>query len=160
MPTGVYKRNPLLRPQTFRDCEHCGKQFGPLPRLSQRFCSYKCKVAAQTTGRKTFRKTSTKARSAQSLLRYHVQAGNITKPDHCEECGKTNCAIEGAHRDYSRPLDVRWLCISCHRKWDRKEPKGATVIVKAEVTHLEAPPADSAAEASGSGDAVLGGESS
>ncbi len=35
------------KPQTFRDCAHCGRRFGPLPSLSQRFCSAVCKVEAQ-----------------------------------------------------------------------------------------------------------------
>lgn len=118
------------RPQSFKKCEQCGTTFGPLDRLSRRFCSYECKVKKQTTGRRTFRKTVTKARSAQSLLAYHVKQGNVSKPTECEQCGKCDCAIEGAHYDYSRPLDVRWLCVSCHRKWDKAEPKGATVIVE------------------------------
>lgn len=128
MPTGVYERNKSLRPQTFKTCEQCSNRFGPVGHLRQRFCSVACKVAAQKTGRRTFRKTITKARSAQSLLRYHVQAGNITRPAECEECGAANCKIEGAHFDYSQPLVVRWLCVPCHRKWDKEEPKGATVI--------------------------------
>jgi hypothetical protein len=24
---------------------------------------------------------------------------------------------------------VRWLCVPCHRRWDKREPKHATVIV-------------------------------
>jgi hypothetical protein len=116
------------KPQTFRDCAHCGVRFGPLDRLSVRFCSYACKVAAQMTGRKTFRKTVTTARSAQSLLAYHIKAGNIVRPDRCEQCGEQR-KIEGAHYDYAEPLRVRWLCVPCHRRWDKAEPKGATVIV-------------------------------
>lgn len=30
------------KPQTFRDCAFCGRQFGPLKRLSARFCSQRC----------------------------------------------------------------------------------------------------------------------
>lgn len=60
--------------------------------------------------------------------RVHVQvqrtiaAGRLIRPDECEQCGKTG-HIEAAHFDYTRPLDVRWLCRSCHRSWDRREPK-------------------------------------
>lgn len=115
------------RPQTFRTCKLCGIEFGPLERLTRKFCSYKCKVADQSTGRLTFRKTIPKARSAQSLLRYHIQAGNIQRPTKCEECAVSGF-IEGAHKDYDRPLDVRWLCRSCHRKWDKQSPKNATII--------------------------------
>jgi len=71
----------------------------------------------------------TKARSAQSLLRYHIQAGNIVRPTSCEECGATNRRIEGAHFNYDEPLRVRWLCVSCHRRWDKSEPKHATFVV-------------------------------
>jgi hypothetical protein len=129
MPRGVYERTPEnTRPATIRPCEHCGKPF-KLPNLGQRFCTRECKHAAQTTGRKSVRKTITKARSAQSLLAYHVKTGNIIKPTACQECGKTNCKIEGSHHDYDRPLDVRWLCIPCHRKLDWADPKGVTYEV-------------------------------
>jgi CheY-like chemotaxis protein len=77
---------------------------------------------------KKIRKTHTFARSAQSLLAYHIKAGNIVRPDYCEECGLKS-KIEGAHKDYSKPLDVRWLCRPCHVKWDKKDPKNATYVV-------------------------------
>lgn len=35
------------KPQTFRNCARCGQRFGPLDRLSRRFCSLSCKSAAQ-----------------------------------------------------------------------------------------------------------------
>jgi hypothetical protein len=98
-----------------------------MPRLGRRFCCYACKVKAQTTGRRTVRRTITKARSAQSLLRYHVQAGNLNRPDTCEECGATGSRIEGAHFNYDEPLRVRWLCRSCHVRWDKHQPKGGTI---------------------------------
>lgn len=116
------------KPQKFRPCLKCGETFGPLDRLSQKFCSRVCKYAAAKTGRLTVRKTITVARSAQSLLRYHVLAGNIVRPTCCEECGVSG-RIEGAHFNYAEPLRVRWLCRSCHVRWDKAEPKGGTVIL-------------------------------
>lgn len=98
-----------------------------MPHLKRRYCCHACKVNAQTTGRRTVRRTITKARSAQSLLRYHVQTGNIMRPDRCEECGALGCRIEGAHFDYDEPLRVRWLCRSCHVRWDKRHPKGGTI---------------------------------
>ena len=124
---GIKRVGGNRKPQQFRNCAQCGSHFGPIDRLSVRFCSYECKVKAQTTGRKVKRITITRARSAQSLLRYHIQAGHVVRPPQCEECGCTDRPIEGAHRDYARPLDVRWLCRSCHVRWDKAEPKGATV---------------------------------
>jgi len=37
--------------------------------------------------------------------------------------------IEAAHHDYDQPLHVRWLCRSCHVRWDKREPKNGTVVV-------------------------------
>jgi hypothetical protein len=119
----------LMRSPTYLICERCGQLFGPVDHLARRFCSTGCANAAAATGRKTVRKTISKARSAQSLLRYHIQAGRIVRPTTCEECGATDRAIEGAHFNYDEPLRVRWLCVPCHRRWDKREPKHATVIV-------------------------------
>lgn len=116
------------RSRSWTICPVCLSVF-VLTRLDRRFCSYACKVKAQTTGRRTTRRTMTKARSAQSLLRYHIQAGNIVRPTTCEECGATDRPIEGAHFNYDEPLRVRWLCVSCHRRWDKREPKQATYVV-------------------------------
>jgi hypothetical protein len=33
----------------------------------------------------------------------------------CEECGEPKTVAH--HDDYERPLDVRWLCHSHHRRW-------------------------------------------
>jgi hypothetical protein len=115
------------KPKTFRPCLKCGNIFGPLQRLSQKYCSIPCKILGHTTGRKKVRMATPAARAAQNLLRYHVQAGNIHRPDRCEQCNKT-AKIEGAHFDYAEPLKVRWLCRSCHVKWDKEEPKGGTIL--------------------------------
>jgi len=119
----------LMNAPTFFICRHCGQLFGPVGRLSQKFCSKKCVYAAASTGRKTVRKTIRKARSAQSLLRYHVEAGHIERAKICEACGAQGRRIEGAHFNYDEPLRVRWLCVSCHRRWDKREPKQATYAV-------------------------------
>ena len=119
----------IYRPRTTHRCELCQTEF-PVDRFARRFCSVKCKSAAQRMGRRVIRCTHTKARSAQSLLRYHIEAGNIVRLSSCEECGATDRYIEAAHYSYDEPLRVRWLCRSCHRRWDKKEPKGATVVVQ------------------------------
>ncbi len=39
----------------------------------------------------------------------------IKKPKSCSECGKNTKYLLAHHNDYTRPLDVIWLCSSCHR---------------------------------------------
>lgn len=42
-----------------------------------------------------------------------VKSGRLVKQP-CEVCGLT--AVQAHHDDYSKPLDVRWLCITHHAK--------------------------------------------
>ena len=115
--------------RSFKICQMCLGVFGPLDRYARKYCSQGCKVKAQTTGRRRHHIGTRKARSAQSLVAYHVRVGNLNRPVVCEQCGQPNFHIEAAHYDYDVPLAVRWLCVSCHRRWDKECPKHGTVIV-------------------------------
>lgn len=55
---------------------------------------------------------------------YAIKTGKLHRPDTCERCGRQG-GLQAAHHDYSRPLDVAWLCRSCHTQWDYWEPKYA-----------------------------------
>lgn len=47
--------------------------------------------------------------------------GRLAKQS-CECC---DAEIAHAHHDdYAKPLDVRWLCPSCHRKWHEENGEG------------------------------------
>lgn len=50
---------------------------------------------------------------ARSKVYYAIKTGKLIKPDNCQECGKES-KLEGHHHDYSKPLDVKWLCNDCH----------------------------------------------
>jgi formylmethanofuran dehydrogenase subunit E len=60
---------------------------------------------------------------ARQAVRTAIKQGRLQRPDSCEECGRV-IFVEAAHKDYSRHLDIRWLCRTCHRKWDAADPKG------------------------------------
>jgi hypothetical protein len=58
---------------------------------------------------------------AKRLIRDAIVRGEIAVPQFCSQCGSSGVrprhgarAIQGHHDDYTRPLDVRWLCHSCH----------------------------------------------
>lgn len=56
--------------------------------------------------------------AAHKKIRDLVKRGKIEKPTHCSMCGKQEIArnIHGHHADYSKPLEVIWVCCNCHRK--------------------------------------------
>jgi hypothetical protein len=57
--------------------------------------------------------------SARHRLRHFVEKGWIVRPLFCETCGGAG-PVDGHHTDYSKPLEVRWLCRSCHMLEHRK----------------------------------------
>ena len=63
---------------------------------------------------KRMREKNPEKYKARVLLTNAVRDGNVNKPNSCERCGATG-RIEGHHEDYSRPMDVKWLCFKCHR---------------------------------------------
>lgn len=50
---------------------------------------------------------------AHVALNNAIRSGMLVKPDHCEQCPRTYM-LEGHHDDYSKPLEVQWLCKWCH----------------------------------------------
>lgn len=54
---------------------------------------------------------------ARELLKYAVKTGKVKKLPCCE-CGASQ--VEAHHADYSKPLDVVWLCPKHHRYAHRK----------------------------------------
>ena len=54
---------------------------------------------------------------ARRLVREALRSGKLVKPTHCENCacGK-ELPLHAHHADYDRPLEVVWLCQSCHVK--------------------------------------------
>jgi hypothetical protein len=53
---------------------------------------------------------------ARKTLYEHVSRGTLKRPDSCSQCG-IKCKPEGHHPDYSKRLEVIWLCHRCHRKF-------------------------------------------
>jgi len=62
---------------------------------------------------------------ARNSVNVAILSGKLNRPETCQKCGKpqTNgCAMEAHHPDYSQPMDVVWLCTSCHVQYHSMFP--------------------------------------
>lgn len=83
--------------------------------------------------------------AANLMLRDAVHYGSVVKPAICQGCGK-ECSgrrLHGHHPDYSKPLEVLWLCHSCHRLLHRAVPvvpdgvRGHPLLADLEAIHAQ-----------------------
>lgn len=62
-----------------------------------------------------WRKENPEKYKAHVTLGNAVRDGKIDKPLFCSDCGEKR-KLHAHHNDYSKPLDVQWLCVPCHGK--------------------------------------------
>lgn len=55
-------------------------------------------------------------KAARKIVRLAMLRGEVERKL-CEKCGSQES--QAHHEDYSKPLDVRWLCAACHGKEHR-----------------------------------------
>jgi hypothetical protein len=93
-----------------------------------RACNTKrCKIYRSSTGGKNkahsavyrYGKKNKDKVHARLALNYHVKKGNVIKPTKCS-CCRLKKKVEAHHSDYSKPLNVLWLCRSCHSDLHRQ----------------------------------------
>ena len=58
--------------------------------------------------------------AAHVAIRVALGNGDIMRPTACSMCGKP-CTPHGHHPDYSKRLEVVWMCAICHKKEHRRE---------------------------------------
>jgi hypothetical protein len=61
---------------------------------------------------KAWEKRNPEKRRAHWAVKAALRTGALVKPDACLKCGTGQ--TEAHHPDYSKPLEVVWLCRPCH----------------------------------------------
>lgn len=80
--------------------------------------------AAGSKAKKKWAENNLVKRAANVIIGNAIRDGRIEKGHFCSICGIDNVKIHGHHDDYSRPLEVRWLCSMCHEDWHRDNGEG------------------------------------
>lgn len=57
-------------------------------------------------------------RAAHVITGNAIRDGALVRPEAYEACGSSG-PIEAHHDNYTKPLDVRWLCRPCHVDWHK-----------------------------------------
>lgn len=85
---------------------------------------------------------------ARQKTKTAIANDTLSKPEKCERCGGGG-ELEAHHHDYSKPLDVEFLCRDCHvdshssnqsterKRWVRKEVKKGTIGARVRERRLE-----------------------
>lgn len=60
---------------------------------------------------------------SQTAVNNAVRDNRLLKATECEDCSSKKF-LHGHHDDYSKPLEVRWLCAACHHQWHAKNGPG------------------------------------
>ena len=81
---------------------------------------YRANKARQEQLLALHRSRSPQMRKAHNATSNAIRDGRLLRPSFCSSCGK-QCKPEAHHEDYSKPLDVIWMCRSCHVRHHKKQ---------------------------------------
>lgn len=100
----------VLALKGIKDCPRCGK---PMRWVGTRWRCDPCRAAYQRKWRAAHPLSDEQRAKdiARSIANVAVKRGQLV-PKPCEKCGAE--PAQKHHEDYSKPLDVIWLCAACH----------------------------------------------
>ncbi|OFX03899.1 MAG: hypothetical protein A3E78_07400 [Alphaproteobacteria bacterium RIFCSPHIGHO2_12_FULL_63_12] len=106
----------MIASHDFGPCSACGAE---RERLVEHYCRA-CHAAYMREWRKVNTLTPEQRRkdNARSTAQWGKRIG-LLKPEPCASCSAPKAEMH--HPDYDLPLDVVWLCRSCHLELHRRE---------------------------------------
>lgn len=113
-PSGFY--NSIV------ECKDCWRARVKLRRLTDPSVRAYDRARAKTPARakkatavtKSWRQRNPDAYRAHSAVNYAIRIGKLERGP-CAICAETK-HVHAHHRDYSKPLEVIWLCARCHHR--------------------------------------------
>lgn len=127
-PLSDFYRHPMMKDGHLNKCKECAKRDvrSNYQKNREYYLAYEKTEKRAESRRKRSKEALRKFRvnnplkdKAHRVLNYHIRAGNIERPNMCSKCGK-ECVPDGHHENYSKPLEVVWLCRQCHIEHHRE----------------------------------------
>ena len=125
-PLSSYYKHPQMSDGHLGKCSECCKVDAVTNRRNKadRYKEYDTaraknpdRIRLRSEGTKRRRKQHPEKHRAYWKVKRALAAGNLTKAP-CEVCGSDD--VVGHHDDYSKPMEVRWLCHTHHMEHHRK----------------------------------------
>lgn len=133
LPLDMFYKHPQMKDGRVNKCKECNKKDVRENRAANIDYYREYDIArSKTEKRKSLNTKLTKRYrvinkvkyAAHSLVSNEIRSGRMKKPDACSQCDSKDRVIHGHHDDYTKPLDVRWLCVICHKKWHKENGEG------------------------------------
>lgn len=116
LPRSSFHKNTKKRDGLQSSCRECTSEVGMAAyRRDIEKSRARRREATRRYAKKNPKKGSHPHAHAHAAVMKAVKSGRLVRPDVCEQCRKSESRIEAHHDDYSKPLDVRWLCAACHK---------------------------------------------
>lgn len=121
-PLTEYYQHKQMADGHLNKCKCCTKMDARARRFDPRFREKVLSYDRQRGSRQPYSYVAARRMDAPETYRAHtmvanaVRTGELEKPDRCSHCHSKESRIEGHHEDYSKPLEVIWLCSPCHKQ--------------------------------------------
>jgi hypothetical protein len=131
-PLDAFYRHPMMADGHLNKCAECAKKDVRQHRIKhpEKHREYdreraRCaeRIAANTNRTRAYRAANPERRAAHNAVNNAVRDGRLHKLP-CAFCGSED-RLEAHHHDYSKPLDVTWLCSGCHSRFHALERMAA-----------------------------------
>lgn len=129
LPFGEFYRHPEMADGHLGKCKDCTrddvtehriKNVGRIREYDRRRSVEPHRAELRRRVGEAWRKEHPERKRSHTKLRRAVLAGVVVKVVACQRCGAVPKRIEAHHADYSKPLDVEWLCKPCHAQADKE----------------------------------------
>lgn len=123
-----FYKHAMMADGRLNKCKECNKADVRENRKKriEYYRSYDCERGNRQTKeyRESYYKRYPMKYAAHNIVSRAVSDGRLIRASVCEACNTKVDQIHAHHDDYAMALQVRWLCVPCHKEWHMKNGEG------------------------------------